>query len=55
MLSTYEGHFWALLNTRSDMDTTQRFISDSIITSGSGGSKFKISYKLSVTVSKVEP
>ena len=55
MLSTYERHIWALFNTRPDMVTAQRSVRVSKIASGSDGSKFKISYKLSVTVSKVEP
>lgn len=55
MLSTYERYIWALFNTRPDLVTTQRSIRVSKIASGSDGSKFKISYKLSVTVSKVEP
>ena len=53
MLSTYEHHIWALVNTRPDMVSTQRSIGVFRIASGSDGSKFEISYKLSVTVSKV--
>jgi hypothetical protein len=55
MLTTYERHFWALLNARPEMVTTQRSIKTFKIVPRSHGSKFEISYKLSVTVSKVMP
>jgi hypothetical protein len=55
MFSNYERHIWALLNARPDMVVAQGSIGASKVLSRSDGSKLKISYKMSVTVSKVTP
>lgn len=55
MLSIYEHHIWARLNARPDMVVPKGSIWVSKVVSRSDGSKFQISYKMSVTVSRVTP
>jgi hypothetical protein len=54
VLSSYERQIWELLNQRPDLTNYISSVSASQTISRPDGSKFRISYKLSVTVSKVE-
>ena len=54
MLSPYESHILALINSRPDMTANSHSVSASKTISRPDGSKLTFSYKMSVTLSKVE-